>query len=148
MIALTSSIDLSIHIIIPGTMPRSAVDIGRFRPQIEKKLLVDHSTQKDVVSWLETQGISLTVSQLKQQCKNWGVSRRGAVADEKTVEQVYWRFHITTEDDATIAKKLSTERLSITVRQIKDLRLQRYWRRQASNDIQIKEQRAETLEMV
>ena len=111
-------IDLSIHIIVPGirTMPRSAVDIGRFRPQIEKKLLVEHRTQKDVISWLESQGISLIVSQLKQQCKNWGVSRRGAAADEKTVEQVYWRFHTITKDDATITKKLSSEGLSITAR--------------------------------
>jgi hypothetical protein len=93
-------------------MPRSAVDIDRFRPQIEKKLLVEHRTQKDVVNWLGTQGISLTVGQLKQQCKNWGVSRRGAAADEKTVEQVYLRFHTTTEDDTTIAKKLSSEGLS------------------------------------
>jgi hypothetical protein len=52
----------------PGTptMPRSAVDIGRFRPQIEQRLLVEHRTQKDVVSWLESQGVSLTVRQLKQ----------------------------------------------------------------------------------
>jgi hypothetical protein len=77
-----------------------------------------------------------------------GVSRRGAAADEKTVEQVYWRFHTTTEDDTTIAKKLSSEGLSITARQIKDLRLQRHWRRQGSNDTQIREQRAETLEIV
>jgi hypothetical protein len=107
-------------------MPRSAVDIGRFRPQIEQKLLVEHRTQKDVVSWLESQGISLTVRQLKQQYKNWGISRRGAAADEKTIEKIYWRFHTTTEDDATIIKKLSSEGLSITARQIKDLRLQRY----------------------
>ena len=107
-------------------MPRSAIDIGRFRPQIEKKLLVEHHTQKDVVGWLESQGISLTVSQLKQQYKNWGINRRGAAADEKTVEQVYWRFHTTTEDDATIAKKLSIKGLSITARQIKDFRLQRH----------------------
>jgi hypothetical protein len=129
-------------------MPRSAIDIGRFRPQIEKKLLVEHHTQKDVVGWLESQGISLTVGQLKQQCKNWGVSRRGAATDEKTIEQVYWRFHTTTEDDVTIAKKLSIKGLSITARQIKDLRLQRHWRRQASNNTQAVRQRAETLEMV
>jgi hypothetical protein len=151
MTALTSSIDLSIPSSFRDdirTMPRSAVDIDRFRPQIEKKLLVEHRTQKDVVTWLGTRGISLTVGQLKQQCKTWGVSRRGAAADERTVEQVYQRFHTTTEDDATIAKKLSNEGLSITARQIKDLRLQRHWRRKASNDTQIKEQRAGTLEIV
>jgi hypothetical protein len=151
MTALTSSIDLSIPSSFRDdirTMLRSAVDIDRFRPQIEKKLLVEHRTQKDVVTWLGTRGISLTVGRLKQQCKPWGVSRRGAAADERTVEQVHRRFHTTTEDDATIAKKLSSEGLSITARQIKDLRLQRHWRRKASNDTQIKEQRAGALEIV
>jgi hypothetical protein len=64
------------------------------------------------------------------------------------MRKIYRRFHTTTEDDATITKKLSSERLSITARQIKDLRLQRHWRRQASNDTQIKEQRAGTLEII
>src|SRR5436190_52196 len=83
---------------------------------------VDYRTQKAVVTWLGTRGVSLTVGQLKQQCKTWGVSRRGAAADERTVEQIYRRFHTTTEDDETIAKELSSEGLSITPRQIKDLR--------------------------
>jgi hypothetical protein len=141
MTALTSSIDLSTRIIVRDDirpMPRSAVDIDRFRPQIEKKLLVEHRTQKDVIDWLETREVFLTVGQLKQQCRNWGVSRRGAL--DETIEQIYRRFHTTIEDDATITKKLSSKRLSITARQIKDLRLQRHWRRQASNDTQIKEQ--------
>ena len=50
-------------------MPRSAVDIGRFRTEIEKQLLVDHRTQKEVASWLETQGVSITLRQLGLRCK-------------------------------------------------------------------------------
>jgi hypothetical protein len=129
-------------------MPRSAVDIDRFRTEIEKQLLVDHRTQKEVLSWLETQGVSITLRQLGLRCKEWNTSRRGVTTDEKAIEKVYWRFHTTTKDDATIAKKLTSKGLSISARQVKELRLQRHWRRQASNDTQAKEQRAETLEMI
>jgi hypothetical protein len=115
-------------------MPKSAVDISRFRIQIEKQLLVDHRTQKEVVSWLETQGVSITLRQLGLRCKEWKASRRGATTDEKAIEKVYWRFHTTTEDDATIVKKLTDEGISIFSRQVKELRLQRQWRRHASND--------------
>jgi hypothetical protein len=115
-------------------MPRSAVDIDRFRTEIEKQLLVDHRTQKEVLSWLETQGVSITLRQLGLRCKEWNTSRRGVTTDEKAIEKVYWRFHITTEDDVIIAKKLTSKGLSISARQVKELRLQRHWRRQASND--------------
>jgi hypothetical protein len=80
MTALTSSIDLSTRIIVRDDirpMPRSAVDIDRFRPQIEKKLLLEHRTQKDVVCWLETRGVFLTVGQLSNNVKT-GVSAAGA----------------------------------------------------------------------
>jgi hypothetical protein len=70
--------------------------------------------------------VSITLRQLGLRCKEWNVSRRGVTADEKAIEKVYWRFYTTTEDDATIAKKLISEGLSISAWQVKELRLQRY----------------------
>jgi hypothetical protein len=70
-------------------MPRSAVNLDRFRTEIEKQLLVDRRTQKDVVNWLQSQGVSITLRQLGMRCKEWGVNCRGATTNEKTVEKVY-----------------------------------------------------------
>src|SRR6266516_2870601 len=60
----------------------------------------------------------------------------------------YDRFHTTTEDDSTIATKLGAQGLSISARQVKELRLQHGWRRRAGTDEQVKEQRADTFQMV
>jgi hypothetical protein len=104
-------------------MPRAAVDLDRFRQQIEKRLLVDHQTQKDVVNWLKTEGISVTIDLLKARCKEWGLSRRDAAEDPNIIDRIYERFHTTTENDSTIANRLGDEGLSISARQVKRARL-------------------------
>jgi hypothetical protein len=129
-------------------MPRTAVDLSKFRTQIERRLLIHHHTQKDVLNWLKTVGVSVTIDQLKARCKEWGFSRRGATTDPAVLEQVHDRFHTTTEDDSTIATKLGAQGLSISARQVKELRLQHGWRRRAGTDEQVKEQRADTFQMV
>src|SRR6266516_1577957 len=60
----------------------------------------------------------------------------------------YDRFHTTTEDDSTIATKLGAQGLSISASQVKELRLRHGWRRRAGTDEQVKEQRADTFQMV
>jgi hypothetical protein len=129
-------------------MPPAAVDISRFRAQIEKRILVDHHKQIEVVNWLRTEGVSITAGILKARCKEWGLSRRGATTDPAAVERVYDRFHKTTENDSKIAAALTAEGLSISSRQVKELRLQYGWRRKGATEDQIKSQRAETFEMV
>src|SRR5213080_3958715 len=46
-------------------MPRSAVNLYRFRNEIENQLLVQHRTQKEVLSWLASEGVPITIDILK-----------------------------------------------------------------------------------
>lgn len=129
-------------------MPRTAVDIDRFREENEKRLLLNHHTQKEVVDWLQAEGVSITVPILKKRCKDCGFSRRDASTDLTILNRVRDRFHTTTEDDSTIATTLSAEGSHISARQVKRLRLASGWRRRAANSEQMAEQLAETFETV
>jgi len=104
-------------------MPPSALDLSDYREQIEKRILIDHHTQQQVVNWLNIQGVPVTARILTARCKSWGLSHRGAETDPAMMEQVYDRFHKTMEDDSTIATKLGAQGLLITARQVKRLRL-------------------------
>lgn len=129
-------------------MTRTGVDLERFRGEIEKRLLLNHHTQKEVVDWLQKEGVSITISILKNRCKDWGFSRRGASTDPTILNRVRDRFHTTTEDDSTIATTLSAEGSYVSARQVKRLRLANGWRRRAANSEQMAGQLTETFETV
>ena len=50
-------------------MPRSAVNLDRFRDEIENQLLVQHRTQKEVLSWLASEGVPITIDILRRATK-------------------------------------------------------------------------------
>ena len=73
-------------------MPRSAVNLYRFRNEIENQLLVQHRTQKEVLSWLASEGVPITIDILKARCREWGFTRRNATEDPILVERVHDRI--------------------------------------------------------
>ena len=68
-----SSIAFLREILFPAilhSMPPTTADLDRFRDEIEKRLLLNRRTQKQVVNWLQQEGVSFTVPILKNRCKD------------------------------------------------------------------------------
>jgi hypothetical protein len=77
------------------------------RAEIEHRILVEKQTHRDILHWLAGQGHICEASTLKRRCKEWGITRQGVGDDPIMVEYINKQFHITLNDDKTIAGQLA-----------------------------------------
>jgi hypothetical protein len=129
-------------------MPRPRIDLEKFRPEIQQRLLVAKQTHAEIAEWLKEEEITTTVRSLKRRCKEGGYSRRGMTSDDSVVTHVANEFHTTNHTDETIANDLKARGIHVSNRQVKAARLQKGCRRRAANADQIAEQRARTFTLV
>lgn len=88
-------------------MPRATIDLEPYRPAIKQRLLIDHQSHREVLAWLENEGVTITSKTLKRRCKEWGVTRRGLTSDTAVIGQVEQQFFSTHVGDETIAATLN-----------------------------------------
>lgn len=50
-------------------MPRPRIDLEKFRPKIQQRLLVAKQTHAEIAKWLEEEGITIIARFIKDRCK-------------------------------------------------------------------------------
>jgi hypothetical protein len=69
-------------------MSPAAVDLEPYRAAIEQRLLIDHQSHAEVLTWLEEEGVTVAPRTLKRRCKEWGVTRRALTSNDTAIAQV------------------------------------------------------------
>jgi hypothetical protein len=130
-------------------MPRPRKNLDRFQTQIELEV-ASGQTQKEIRSWLATQGVRVSKNTFSARCVAWSATRRSgtAVSELTLVAAVETAFHTTQHDDETITRNINAQGIPTTQSQIKKVRLAYSWRRRSNNDAQLVNARAETFALV
>jgi hypothetical protein len=121
-------------------MPRSQAIPQHLRPEIERRILQERQTHRDVLHLLAGEGYICQKRSLIRRCNEWGISRRGAGDDPVVLEYIDNQFHITLDNDEKIAGQLATLGHSVIASRVKDLRLANGWRHRQPLEQQQKEQ--------
>jgi hypothetical protein len=103
---------------LPPTMVRQSAIPHELRAEIERRILVEKQTHRDILHWLARQGHICEASTLKRRCKEWGITRQGVGDDPAVVEYINKQFHTTLNDDKTIAGQLASLGYSITAKRV------------------------------
>jgi hypothetical protein len=109
-------------------MVRPPVIPHELRPEIERRILVEKQTHRDVLHWLAGQGYICEEKTLRRRCKEWGITRQGVGDDPAVVEYINKQFHTTLNDDETIASQLTGLGYLIIATRVKVVRLAHGWR--------------------
>jgi hypothetical protein len=130
-------------------MPRPRKNLDDFRDEIEQRIANKH-TQVQILSWLASQGVSVSRNTLSSRCATWEASRhtRTAVSDIGLISKIDTAYHTTHHSDQTIADNISGSGTPTTRNQVKRIRLAHDWRRRGDNDDQLAASRAETFSLV
>jgi hypothetical protein len=131
-------------------MPRPSINLDPYRDEVQRRILHEKYSHKDVMDWLATQGVTVNMKTLTRRCKAWGASRRTTTSttDPGLVDAIRNEYHSTTKNDKAIAEALSSRGTHTTCNQVKTIRLTHGWRRRAANADQRAEQRRETFKQV
>src|ERR1700731_4011317 len=95
-------------------MPRATIDLEPYRAAIKQRLLIDHQSHREVLAWLEKEGVTITSKTLKRRCKEWGVTRRGLTSDATVIAQVEEQYFSTHASDEAIAATLNAQGLHLS----------------------------------
>jgi hypothetical protein len=126
-------------------MPRPRKNLDEFRAEIELRV-TNGQTQKEICSYLATEGLRVSRNTLSARCVAWEAIRysKTSVSEPALVSAVETAFHTTHHNDETIARNITTQGIPTTQSQVKKVRLAHGWRRRANNDDQLATTRAET----
>jgi hypothetical protein len=91
-------------------MPRPRKNLDRFQTQIELEV-ASGQTQKEIRSWLATQGVRVSKNTFSARCVAWSATRhlRTAVSEPTLVTAVETAFYTTQYDDETITRNINTQ---------------------------------------
>src|ERR1700735_3273357 len=130
-------------------MPRPRKNLDDFRDEIERRVANNH-TQVQILSWLASQGVSVSRNTLSSRCAAWEASRhtRTVASDIGLISQIDTAYHTTCHSDQAIADNISGSGTPTTRNQVKRIRLDHGWRRRGDNDDQLAALRAETFSLV
>jgi hypothetical protein len=122
---VTSSSDTDFPNPGAGAMPNNAIDLGPHREEIERRILIQKQSQKEILSWLAGRGIICTRMTLSRYCKSWGVRKNttSSATDPALLEGIRLAFDTTFDNDETIAKKLAAQGIHTTRNQVEKIRL-------------------------
>ena len=131
-------------------MPRPALDLDRYRDEIERRVLVQKQRHKDIVKWLEEQGCKTTTQTLVRRCRDWGASRRPSVPsdDPDLIAAIREEFMSTFDNDATISKALKSRGIHTSRNQVNEIRLKQGWHRRSNDAADRAEAKRETFNRV
>jgi hypothetical protein len=148
--ASSSTPDWSIGPAAPllATMVRRPVIPDELRLEIERRILVEKQTHRDVLNWLARKGYICEEKTLRRRCKKWGITRQGVDDDPTMVDYINRQFHTTLNDDETIASHLIGLDYSITVTRVKVVRLAHGWRHRQLTQQQKQEKWEKTFALV
>src|SRR2546423_6533089 len=112
-------------------MPRLAIDLDRFRDEIERRVLVQKQPHRDIVKWLAEQGCQTTTQTLVRRCRLWGASRRPKVSsdDPALIAAIREQFSNTFDNDTTISRTLNARGIHTSRNQVNAIRLKHGWHR-------------------
>jgi hypothetical protein len=118
------------------------------RAEIERRIMIEKQSHKDVLHWLAGEGYICQPLTLRRRCKEWGITRRGLSAEPAVVSHINTQFHTTFDDDKTIASQLNTLGYPTTASTVKDIRLANGWRHRQVTTEQKTEQWEQTYTLV
>src|SRR3954453_11693082 len=110
-------------------MPRRNTAIDELKDEIGRRVLEEHDTHDQLLSWLEGQGVSIKKSTLIRRCKEWGFTRRAQQpVTPQLVERIEELFRTTFLTDLEIATHLLKEdSLFTSPNQVKEIRIANNW---------------------
>jgi len=129
-------------------MSPATIDLEPYRAAIEQRLLIDHQSHAEVLTWLEEEGITVAPRTLKRRCKEWGVTRRALTSNDTAIAEVEQQYFSTHGSDEAIATTLNAQGLHLSAIQVRSLRLANGWRRRTVDDTELADQRTETFARV
>jgi hypothetical protein len=121
VIAASSSVPYSsigVAALLLLTMVRQLVIPHELRSEIERRILLERQTHREVLHWLAGQGYICEEKTLRRRCKEWGITRQGVGDDPAVFEYINRQFHITLNDNKTIAGQLAGLGYLITTKRV------------------------------
>jgi hypothetical protein len=112
-------------------MPRPSVGLEPYRDAIAK-MVADEVPYQEILSFLQAKGLKASERSLSRYIKDWGIQNRQAKARDarpELVTAIDKYFHQTFAKDEDLVVLLEADGFSCSTRQVKDIRLEKGWRR-------------------
>jgi hypothetical protein len=120
---------------------RPSQNLEQYQEEI-LSLWTNNASVQDILNHLTIRGVQTSRSTLHRRLTTWGISRRDNKVSDEVVELVRLYFFRYGYNDQSIQRDLGRQGISLTVRSIKDLRLQHRIKQRYCTD----EERQEALE--